>query len=664
MIELIKNFKNNNKTEIVSIFGRNAIGKTQLAENIKKKFKNTYSKNEYFTNLKKYFLISGENYGIIEQNDASLLPLLDCFDNIKNIEFIDTNVFLKNKYGILLNQYLFDSISYFNFSKRLLYSEILDMSLSHMDGDSEISILTKRYKEIEDKSKSLFLNINGEVLKNKNCYFFNETFMPLNVTLFPNIIFSLSLFLEIYSSINKVSFELFLHDIKNNNYSFFKIEEKFIIDKKIFPEYESIIKEMINKENIDFLIDYSIYLKKEYFRSNIEPELKKYNKIIFKNFNFINKVFMQYFPDKFKLKLIKIYNSSIGLDLYSLQVFKGMDSFSYFEFLNNIASESESALINFLSLMMSIDYEKKEKIIILSDDSFSSFDYPSISNINQIISLYLINKRPCLYLNITNSYDIFRNFNTKCNVQRENLYLAKLNKKNNLDFINWPVKKNFCSDYLQKKNNKSKNIEEDIVTIISCIPDYRRAVSLITGCSSDKYLITTRLLHYSEENNISDLENIMKEFYFLQFECVKNNKINMFEYINSKKNYFTLIEDLFFYLNNENFDLIEHRIILCLYVRLFLEKTMIKIIKLKEKDFIVDSNRPYQTIKLILKIKNMKIENQDFSDFISKVEFLNSYIPDYIHYDHNEISILFGMDKYNIINTLNEIKSLCEKLEL
>lgn len=661
MINIIDEINGNKDGKILSLFGMNGIGKTTLANEIAAFFDPYYYIKKTQSEIQKEFLITMGDVTIFSEKK----------ENLNTHDFIDLNYYIKDRQGILLPELLLNAMIQKSFSQNLKYSNILYSDTKELDHENEKVKFMKKYKKLEKSlPKILFIEIKNLINLNK-IYFFNSTEIHNSGSLGLDKIQSIAIIIELISSIIEIQITDFLHLIKINSYEHIKelvslklYKNRIVNEKEHLLELFSNIRILFeNKKLLSFLIDFDKYHNKEIEKFNYIEKINQYNQLLCNNFNNAYDLFFKYFPQKFnEIKLNRRYNSSLGVYIYDLMIIKEGYTYSTFNFINNIGSEGERNLVNFLHVIIILNSINKanKNALILSDDSFDSFDNTNISNIYRVVFEILKSKQH-IYINFTHNYEHFRSFNkillNDDTRNKENMYYINNPAKKNIIFTHLPIKNNFYKDYLCKKSDSHVDIKDQIVSLLAAIPYFRTITQLINNAKDDNVKLATKLLHY-KDNKSTNLIDLLDKSYFQKFTYKPFTCQKIKDYCNSNPNYYNLLQNIYNFIitsNEININLLEYRIFISIFIRNLIEKTIADILKI---DLVTNPKKGDQTGMLIQDLKNYleKNPNTKIESILFNIQYLNKFIPDYIH---NDISYLMSLDIENLkkgIKELNESK--------
>ncbi len=661
------------KSNISSVFGANGVGKSTLCSGLnyilcKKEiydFKKESLTEDFFIFVDKKFVMG----------------------SMKKYEALYVNEYTEKSNSVILPKDIFEHITYNNFSNRLRYENI-NSSCSNYQDQSNIEVkLSNKYNLLEQELKLIIpLDIHNNIFNEKIFVYNSSSIQVFNGMFGLNRIHNLGFCIEYLSSMMGISVKEFLLVFKR--FPFLKVRN--IILKKIYkndelifdyPEFKKIINQMFfnldilskNRDLINLLIDYNFFLIKQ--NEKVIPKIKEYNEKIKKYFKVAKNLFNKFFPGRFKnIILNERFSSSLGCKLYDFKIIDNLGNVSYsFDFLNNIGSEGEKKLLNIIHLIVEIvSLPKKNKggrckYIITADDAFTSFDNSNLHNILALIHQTLKNKS-CIFINFTHDLELYRIFNNKLHVHRENMHILNRNKHSNIiKLINFPNKKNFYTSYI--KAQKPSTPESQIIIMLSTVPEYRNIMELLYGDKHVDYLLPTNVLHVKNDS-LQSLTELINKPLFLEFPFVRNRvkKNLIINYINQHRSYEELMNNLFSYFKKNIIqkDLLQFRIFLSIFSRILIESWIINFFKKSDPSFNIEFIKGEQTGVLIEMFEH-KVRSKNYKRYypiIAAFKYLNSYIPEYIHMNYNLISYLINVDANNQILGISNVNKEMKKLAI
>lgn len=448
--------------------------------------------------------------------------------------------------------------------------------------------------------------------------------------------------------------DIFSHEVINNNDVIFI--NKLINNISFLEENHFILD--IYLETYSFVYDDKL----ELFKNSIDD----FNSKIEEKFKIVRQEFLKYFPEVFKdIILVKIYNSSIGSYIYTLEVIDQFDNeFLLDKFINDIGSESEKKLIKLFITFIEIKILYNENMIIIADDILDSFDNLNSINLLNILS-FMVKKDKINFISFTHDYELFKLINNSFQISQKNIFLlSKDILSGNVTAINFPIRNNFYKDYLV--NKRTNNIYEQILLIISAIPYYRSIIEISEGENSINYLNATYLMHY--KNNISlEVANLFNEFIFKDFVFLKNDscKDNIMKYLNKNNDYVLLLNEIYEEIIIDpviDINLIEYRLFMAIYARLLIESWIIKFLEKHDPSFNLNNIDKNQTGFLLSRF-NYILDNkdEDLTHIKNAFENLNQYIPSYIHFGQNDISYMININIQSFLNCIENVRNLLRK---
>lgn len=668
-----ENLFNGKNSKITSIFASNGTGKSTICRQLNMSLCDNYIHHpnyEFFTN----------NFDIKSMGSSWVYS--------KKFKAIYINNYLENKKGVMLPFNKYNYIDELNFSNYLSYPNINKTCFTNLNQTDEEVILWQQYNLLEksfSNNSFNYFNIDNEAFKN-NIYVYNSTAMQIKSgSLIQNKIHIFSFFIEYLSSLMKISIYDFLILFQNKSHTFFEttvletIYSHYLDDISNNPNFIIVVNNMLSWFNV---ID-----NKELFLSllfglntiinnrikTICNEIFDLNNKIEKNFPVAKNIFLKYFSYKFKdISLNKRFSSSLNCYVYDFKIINNLNNTFYsFDFFNNIGSEGEKKLINLLYILIDLislpDYTDHDSIeyLITADDAFDSFDNANLGNIFNILSEVIKNKS-CYFIHFTHDYEIFRNFNNRLSVDREDMFLLNRNKQSrHMRLTKFGIKKDFYSDYF--KNLNPKPVEEQIILIIALIPHYRNVMDLLYGQKSEEYLLPTFVLHLDMAHSLNNLKTLLNKSLFENLPYLKNtNKKNkIVNYINNFNSYSKFMWTLFFYFDNDHKitkNLIEYRLFMSICARVIIEDWLFAFLN---RHYVNTSNiTSNQTSYLINAFDNyINTHKIDFYYPILKIfNNINSYIPDYVHLSYNSMSFLMNVEIDNLIDEIKLFEKEAEKI--
>lgn len=636
----VDNNKNNNK---FSFFSANGVGKSSIVKFItqtlykpeKYKF-GVFSETIYFNDNRYYF----------NNPKSNRLKLLK-----KNFHVYSITNKLNSKFGLFLPEEARELLIEHSFSRNL-NSPFIDNYL-----------LPEEYREYEKKID----NINvahlsfqkdqdlGIVMGDKtNLYKFNEQYLCSNISILAQSI-------EILSAFLKIPVDIFLKRIKKNEIP--EIDDISPNDSLLKDDLLKNFKVLVENKNIcDFYLKLYYKIKNKKTISILKNQIELFNDRIQKIFPELKKIFYKYFSNSFKdIVLNERYNSSIGCYIFDLHIYDYFDNeFSLEKFLNKIGSEGEKKLINFICLYVELKIFDSKDLILIADDSLDSFDNLNSINILNFLD-DLIREKNFIFFIFTHDYELFKIANNIFNIEQKKIFLLSRNKKNRkINFVNFPIRKNFYTDYLIKIN-KNK-IEEQILLLVSLIPYYRGIIEISEGPESEKYLLATSFLHH-KKNESFDLQLLFNEFLFKKFNFIsdENKKRKIIDFLKINKKYDALLEKIYedIILDSKNdINMLEYRLFVSVYARILIESWVVKYLKENKNNFDPKEIKKLQMKNLLSQFEKFayELENEDLIELNKSFYSLNKLLPGYIHSGHNDLSYLINIDSNMLINSINSVR--------
>jgi energy-coupling factor transporter ATP-binding protein EcfA2 len=578
----------------------------------------------------------------------------------KNI-FLNLDNILSAKTEFILPQYAINTLRKYSFSNLFKKNTFRNTPLG-----LEIKSFNDFHNhKIEDGTGlyNVFSNLTEK-------FFYKKAFIRDETHMYPsdhmdNTLYMIASIIEIMAFLVEMNLEDFIDLLLNDKVFKIKNEENLKFDFKQTLSFIDLFSK--NKKLLNFLlIVYQDHIPK-ILRNKLQEDIKDYNKNIQNTFNIALKNFQNYFPNKFlNFSLKERYNPCFDSIIFDLEIqnLRG-DIFHLNNFLTNIASEGEKKLVNLFVLLLSIYHENENYYLILGDDFLTSFDNGNAINILRLLESLFKNKKST-FVNFTHDLELYRIFNNVFNPTYDDMLMVFKGKDNfSINFTKFPIKKDYHQYYMKTK--KSKDAETNLIYLLSLLPHYRNMVEMIDG-QKTKYLRATNFLHYKNDKSIGLLK-IFNDFIFKDSAILNDpiTKQSIIAHISNQKSYFNLLNNIFNRANSNNIDwnAFECRTFLAIYGRLLIEDWMWRFLKTGNKKFKLkkeDANQTYELLKETKnKIKVLGRENE-LEELISSFENLKSYLPDYIHSKHNELSYLININANGFLSAIDLVKKNMNKL--
>ncbi|MEH7095491.1 hypothetical protein [Neobacillus vireti] len=477
----------------------------------------------------KFITIHEQIYEVINTFKATLKKRLgnDCWMQLK--AFIDRDIAeTKNDESMVRVLHSFIEKKHLNNYEKWIYKDLFndhtDKLFNNVDFLNNVNEYTTLYKKLLSESKVFSENgfdpqnaDNILVQLRKTNFFKAKHKVILNND--ENIIIQ-----------NEKELKKILTEEKRKILSEESLIDKFNVIEKMLSnantrKFRDIIK--VNPEYIPLLVSRDT-LERDFWLyklSDLHEEISVINKVILENDEALNeirkealsgatewqKVVEEYnnrFHVPFELVISNKDDVILNLDL-PIVVFKyidnitGEETIKNYDSLQNVLSNGEKRALYFLNIIFKIESLKKEsgQKLLIFDDIADSFDYKNKYAIIQYIK-EISNEPNFDVLILTHNYDFYRTLYSRIPINRENAFIARINKDNTVTFNNQDkgTETLYLGNIFQLwikafSSHKNEMIMTASITFFRNLLEYRYTKD------KTQYNLLTSLLHIKEKTN-------------------------------------------------------------------------------------------------------------------------------------------------------------------